>query len=169
MRLKPTWTLGLLGMAVLLQGCAGARFKLDSATNACRTRPASCAQAAGQESILPWTLRAVGTAGGSAVAAAKLLDEALLEQVTEALEECADKARAEIILEHFGTRSPTRDECLEEFTGPQGKTLTRAMILGEEMHRIALRCAAEKLNELRPGGFSLEPTYKYDPDRKETT
>ncbi|MCY1030716.1 hypothetical protein OV207_04555 [Corallococcus sp. BB11-1] len=169
MRLKPTWTLGVLGMAVLLQGCAGARFKLDSATNACRTQPASCAQAAGQESILPWTIRAVGTAGGSTVAAAKLLDEALLKQVTEAMTECADKARAEVILEHFGTRSPTREECMEVGTDKKRKTFTRAMLLGEQMHRIALLCAAEKLNELQPGRFNLDPTYKYDPDSKKTT
>ncbi|RKG89757.1 hypothetical protein [Corallococcus terminator] len=171
MRWKPLWTVGFVAIAVLLQGCGHGqgRLKLDSATSACRTHPSSCAQAAGQESILPRAIRAVGTAGGSAVAAAKLLDEALLDQVTEAMKKCADKARTEVILEHFGTRSPTREECLEEGTDKKRKTLTRAMILGEEMHRVALRCAAEKLSELRPGGFSLEPTYKYDPDSKETT
>ncbi|RKH14469.1 hypothetical protein D7Y13_15975 [Corallococcus praedator] len=171
MRWTPLWTLGLLGIAVLLQGCGHGqgRLKLDSATNACRTQPAYCAQAAGQESILPRAIRAVGTAGGSAVAAAKLLDEAQLEQVSEALKECADKARTEVILEHFGTRSPTREECLEVGTDKKRKTLTRAMILGEEMHRVALSCAAEKLNELRPGEFSLEPTYQYDLESEETT
>ncbi|MCY1047731.1 hypothetical protein OV208_40920 [Corallococcus sp. bb12-1] len=171
MRWKPLWTVGLAGIAVLLQGCGHGqgRLKLDSATNACRTQPAYCAQAAGQESILPRAIRAVGTAGGSAVAAAKLLDEALLEQVTEAMEECADKARTDVILEHFGTRSPTREECLKEVIDPQGKTVTRAMLLGVEMHRVALRCAEEKLKDLRPGGFSIEPTYKYDPKSRKKT
>jgi hypothetical protein len=30
------------------------------------------------------------------------------------------------------------------------------------MHQIALKCAKERLDTLRPGGFSLEPRYRYD-------
>ena len=41
--------------------------------------------------------------------------------------------------------------------------MTRAMRFGEEMHRVALRCAKEKLEKLRPGGFGLELRYRYDP------
>ncbi|RKH33334.1 hypothetical protein D7X12_36175 [Corallococcus sicarius] len=162
-----------MAVAVLLQGCGGTRgrgqLKYDSATNACRHQPASCAQAAGQEAVLPTAVRTFATAGGSAVAAVKLLDDALRQEVTEALEECANHARTQVILERFGNRSPTPEECREELDDVQGRTVTLAMKLGEEMHRVALRCAAEKLNALRPGGFSIEPTYQYDQGRKKKT
>ncbi|HEX8822471.1 MAG TPA: hypothetical protein VF794_21270 [Archangium sp.] len=36
------------------------------------------------------------------------------------------------------------------------------MRLGTEMHEVAARCAQEKLDKLRPGGFSLESRYRYD-------
>nr|WP_253899654.1 hypothetical protein [Corallococcus carmarthensis] len=90
------------------------------------------------------------------------MDAALKQQVTEALEECADKARKEVILANFGTRSPTQQECNAQVRDAQGRTITRAMKLGNEMHQVAFQCAKEKLNQLRPGGFSLEPTYLYD-------
>ncbi|RKH46609.1 hypothetical protein [Corallococcus llansteffanensis] len=172
-RLRPSWTVWLLGLAVLLQGCGGAharkQYQLDSATNTCRHQPASCAQAAGQEAVLPTAVRTFATAGGSAVAALKILDDALKQEVTTALEECANHARTEVILERHGGTRPTPEECMEELRDIQGRTLTRAMKLGEEMHRVALRCAAEKLNKLRPGGFSLEPTYLYDQGSGKTT
>ncbi|RKH43393.1 hypothetical protein D7Y23_29345 [Corallococcus sp. AB050B] len=158
---------------MLLQACGGARrpsqYEFDSATAGCRTNPASCAQAAGEEAVLPRAVRTFATAGSSVVAAVKILDAALKQQVTEALEECADKARAEVILPNFGTRSPTPRECDEQVRGAQGRTITRAMKLGNEMHRVALQCAEEKLNQLRPRGFSLEPTYLYNLDSAKTT
>ncbi|MFP2895497.1 hypothetical protein [Corallococcus sp. 4LFB] len=92
----------------------------------------------------------------------KILDAALTQKVRKALEECADKARKEVIVANFGTRSPTPHECTEQVRDAQGRTITRAMQLGNEMHRVALQCTEEKLNQLRPGGFSLEPTYLYD-------
>ena len=36
------------------------------------------------------------------------------------------------------------------------------MLLGLEMHQLALKCAEVGLNALRPGQFSLEPCYRYD-------
>jgi hypothetical protein len=36
------------------------------------------------------------------------------------------------------------------------------MQLGSEMHKLALKCAEEKLRELRPGGFSIEQRYRYN-------
>ncbi|RKH00057.1 hypothetical protein D7V97_30820 [Corallococcus sp. CA053C] len=155
-----------MAIAVLLQGCGGAHarkqsYQFDSATNACRHQPASCAQAAGQEAVLPSAVRTFATAGGSAVAAVKLLDATSKQEVTKALEECANKARTQVILERFGGRIPTPDECRKPI-GPDARAITLAMQLGEEMHRIALQCAAERLQDLRPGGFSIEPTYRYD-------
>jgi hypothetical protein len=37
------------------------------------------------------------------------------------------------------------------------------MRLGVEQHEVALKCAKEKLNKLKPGGFSISPRYRYDP------
>ncbi|RKG77165.1 hypothetical protein D7W79_16085 [Corallococcus exercitus] len=163
----------LLTGPVLIQACGGAhrrsQYDFDSATNSCRTQPAYCARAAGEEAVLPRAVRTFATAGGSAAAAVKLLDAALKQQVTEALEECANEARTAVILANFGTRSPTPKECNEQVRDAQGRTITRAMKLGEEMHRVALKCAEESLNELRPGGFSLEPTYLHDLGTGKTT
>ncbi|WAS83898.1 MULTISPECIES: hypothetical protein [unclassified Corallococcus] len=114
-------------------------------------------------------MRTVATAGSSAAAAVKILDAALKQQVQEALKECADKARTEVILANFGTRSPTPLECREQVRDAQGRSVTRAMKLGDDMHRVAFMCAEEKLNKLRPGGFSLEPTYLYDLDSGKIT
>ncbi|GMU02092.1 hypothetical protein KH5H1_62120 [Corallococcus caeni] len=156
-----------------MQACGGAhgrsRYDFDSATNSCRTQPAYCAQAAGEEAVIPRAVRTFATAGSSAAAAVKVLDAALKQQVKKALEECVDKARKEVILANFGTRSPTPKECNEQVRDAQGRTITRAMKLGDEMHRVAFQCAEEKLNQLRPGGFSLEPTYLYDLDSGKTT
>nr|WP_255671637.1 hypothetical protein [Corallococcus sp. AS-1-6] len=155
-----------------MQACGGAhrrsQYDFDSATNSCRTQPAYCAQVAGEEAVVPRAVRTFATTGSSAAAAVKLLDAALKQQVTEALEECADKARTTVILANFGTRSPTPQECNELVRDAQGQTITRAMKLGEEMHRVALQCAEERLTELRPGGFSLEPTYRYELDSGKT-
>ncbi|NOK08458.1 hypothetical protein HNS30_05320 [Corallococcus exercitus] len=158
----------LLTGTVLLQACGGAhrrsQYDFDSATNSCRTQPAYCAQAAGEEAVIPRAVRTFATAGSSAAATVKILDAALKKQITEALEECADKARKEVIVANFGTRSPTPQECNEQLRDAQGRPLTRAIKLGNDMHRVAFQCAQEKLNQLRPGGFSLEPTYLYDVD-----
>jgi hypothetical protein len=42
------------------------------------------------------------------------------------------------------------------------------MQLGREQHELALRCAAEKLSKLKPGGYSLTPRYRYDSDTGRT-
>jgi hypothetical protein len=57
---------------------------------------------------------------------------------------------------------PTADECRQWVQDATGRRVTWAMKLGIEMHEVALRCAAEKLGKLRPGGFSIEPRYRYD-------
>jgi hypothetical protein len=43
------------------------------------------------------------------------------------------------------------------------------MQLGTEMHQEAFKCVKERLGRLRPGGFSLEPHYRYDPKTGRTT
>jgi hypothetical protein len=87
-----------------------------------------------------------------------------LERINEALAECADIARAEVMLKHFQGRRPTHEDCNEEVdTDLRGEPITRAMRLGVEQHRVALQCAEEQLRELKPGGYSLSPRYRYDP------
>ncbi|MFL5346248.1 MAG: hypothetical protein ACJ8AT_15780, partial [Hyalangium sp.] len=41
-----------------------------------------------------------------------------------------------------------------------GKPVTRAMRLGMEKHDLAMACIQQKLNTLRPGGFSLNQRYR---------
>jgi hypothetical protein len=68
------------------------------------------------------------------------------------------------MLKHFG-RSPTREECNEVVgTDSQGQPITRAMQLGVEQHTLALQWAEKKLQELKPGGFSIQPRYRVDPE-----
>ncbi|MGZ3457193.1 MAG: hypothetical protein ACXU86_01685 [Archangium sp.] len=52
---------------------------------------------------------------------------------------------------------------------PGKSDVTLAMFLGQEMHRVALQCVGERLGQLRPGGFSLEPRYRYDKKTGKTT
>jgi hypothetical protein len=92
------------------------------------------------------------------------IDTALEGRIRKALTECADEARSGIILKYFGGRGPTPSECAEVVgKDASGGPLTRAMQLGVEQHEAALRCAEEKLQELKPGGFSLSPRYRVEP------
>ncbi|MCP3141648.1 hypothetical protein [Pyxidicoccus xibeiensis] len=169
------WRAAVLGG--VLAGCAGTperarpdRYGLDSLTAACQRNPKLCAQAASGEALAPWAkpmevAASVGTAGSVAVRALTDEQASLIE---DALVECADDARSVVLLRYFPDRGPpTREECNEvvENAGKENaKTL--AMKLGTEMHAVALACAGERLGKLRPGGFSLEPCYLYDPATK---
>jgi hypothetical protein len=110
----------------------------------------------------------VAVAGGLLVRPSRDLEENERAAIDKALAECADEARSEIMLKYFG-RGPTREEC-EEVVGTdrRGQPITRAMQLGVEQHEVALRCAAEKLSKLKPGGDSLSPRYSYDPGTRRT-
>jgi hypothetical protein len=111
----------------------------------------------------------MAAAGGSAVV--RLLEKSAQNLIDKALAECADLARSEVLLRHrqaFAGPSPTREECNEQVKDATGRKVRRAMLLGTEMHQVALQCAKEKLDKLRPGGFSLEPRYRYDRRSGET-
>jgi hypothetical protein len=114
---------------------------------------------------------ALATAGAvgvpAVIDAGKSLKAELKERINEALAECADMARAEVMLEHFKGGRPTAEKC-NEVVGEdsQGRPITRAMQLGVEQHRVALECAEQKLKELKPRGYSLSPRYRYDPATK---
>jgi len=153
---------------LLLGACAGTpsrqraeAYRFDSVSNACRQSPAHCAALAGKEPA-GHTLAAAATTGAVVVRALETLDQELIEAT---LVECADLARSEVLLRHrqdFAAPSPSREECHQLVKDAAGRRVSRAMQLGTEMHQVALQCAKERLGQLRPGGFSLEPTYRYD-------
>jgi hypothetical protein len=171
--------------SLVLAGCSVSRQSVpgqyaqsrDSATQASLSRPDLAVPQVGEKMPVVPQLRyarppvavgllAAGALGGQAVIdASKSLDSDLLERINEALAECADMARAEVMLKHFEGRRPTRAECNEEVgKDSRGEPITRAIRLGVEQHRVALECAEENLRKLKPGGYSLSPRYRYDPD-----
>jgi hypothetical protein len=102
-----------------------------------------------------------GVTGSMVLRVLRPEEQSVLEK---ALTECADEARSEVLLKQFQGRSPTPEECREEVEkDAKGNAVTRAMKLGTDMHTVALACAHKRLGALRPGGFSLEPRYRYNP------
>jgi hypothetical protein len=117
-------------------------------------------------------VQTVATTGVTVHAALQVLEAETKTRVEEALKDCADMARSEVLLRYEGTfkgSSPTKEECNEWVRNKDGRDVTWAMLLGEEMHTAALQCAQERLSTVRPGGFSLEPCYRYDRQEKRTT
>jgi hypothetical protein len=143
---------------------------LDTVSNACLKNPANCPPVVGERVSVGRPLKPPlpPVAGLPFLAAAVIqvshsLDEDLQSRIDEALAECAGAARSAVMIKHF-QRSPTHKECNEQVgTGSQGEPITRAMQLGVEQHAIALQCAEQRLNELKPGGFSIKPRYHVDP------
>ncbi len=107
---------------------------------------------------------ATAVMGAGVIKASGALDAELQANIDTALAECAPQARLEVMARYFGNRGPTQEECAEQVgTDSQGRPVTRAMRLGEEQHHVALKCAEEKLKRLKPGGFSLMPRYRVNP------
>jgi hypothetical protein len=162
---------GALLASVLLMAChAGVAGRVapgyyaqsfDSASSSCRTNPALCARVAGEETIVPQAGQRLAEFSASVTAAALVLSAEHRRNIEEKLALCANEARTTVLLQHMQGRSPTPEECREvkEFGG---RVRTRAMFFGEEMHRLALQCAQRELNVLHPGGFSIEPRYRYN-------
>jgi hypothetical protein len=83
------------------------------------------------------------------------------------LEECARQAERQVNALHFGDRAPTREECGEEVEVEGcGERVTRAMVLGQRKHEVALQRAREVLEQLWPGPYSIEQRYRYYPNAK---
>jgi len=83
-------------------------------------------------------------------------------ELEERLVECAIQAERQVNASYFGNRAPTRQECGEEVdVDGCGGRLTRAMLLGQQKHVLALQCAREVLAQLWPGPYSLEQRYRY--------
>jgi hypothetical protein len=92
------------------------------------------------------------------------IDASLEARIRQALSDCANEARSEILLKYFGGRGPTQAQCAEVVgMDANGAPVTRAMRLGIEQHEIGLRCAEAKLQELKPGGFAISPRYRSEP------
>lgn len=143
-------------------------YRFDTVSNACRQNPANCAALAGGETASP-TLAAAATTGFVVVRA---LEDPVRDLIEAILAECADLARSEVLLRHrqdFAAQSPTREECNQQVKDATGRRVRRATQLGLEMHPVALRCVKERMGKLRPGGFSLEPHYRYDSGTGRTT
>jgi hypothetical protein len=179
------WAVGWALSAILLfTGCGTASYGVprqyaqapDTVSNTCVRNPANCPPTPGLRVVpnppsgpLPLPATSVPVLATSVVGAAVIqvghsLNAGLQARIDEALAECADAARSEVMLKHFG-RSPTREECNEVVgTDSQGQPITRAMRWGVEQHTLALQCAEKKLQELKPGGFSIQPRYRVDPE-----
>ncbi|MFL5349513.1 MAG: hypothetical protein ACJ8AT_32330 [Hyalangium sp.] len=192
MRRNDRWELGrvmALGVSVLFTACITANPQVprqyaqttDSATSACRQAPELCKPGMGEQMPTVPQLRLVPPPEpipppgvGAPVAAAVIgavvikssdsLDAELRASIDKALAECATSARLEVMARHFKDRGPTQEECAEQVgTDSRGQPITRAMQLGVEQHQVALRCAEERLKKLKPGGFSISPRYRVDP------
>ncbi len=129
----------------------------DSATNACRQNPELCASLLGKEA-------AAASAGATIASVRYILEADVKARIDQALAECADEARSDVLLKHLEGRSPTQEECSEVlFTEPGGQKVTRAMWFGEKMHQVALPCVEERLSGFLSGRFSIEPRYRLNP------
>jgi hypothetical protein len=165
----------LLALSLLLGACASTPgrggpgyYAWDSSVSAaCRQNPANCAAAVGRESVRE-PLHTAATIGGTIHAAQLTWDSTRRQRVEAELVECADGARSKVLLDHgwrFKGVGPTDAECNDMVLDKQGRSVTLAMLLGQEMHEEALWCAEQRLRDLRPGGYSLEPRYRYENGR----
>ncbi|MCP3057405.1 hypothetical protein LXT21_01290 [Myxococcus sp. K38C18041901] len=90
-----------------------------------------------------------------------------VNELEERLMDCAIQAERQINTRFFGGRPPTRNECLETVeVDACGKSVTRAMRLGQQKHALALKCAREVLDALWPAPFSIEQRYRYYPQAR---
>lgn len=177
-----------IGVVLLLAACGTPSHgvpqsyaqNFDTASNGCMRNPKLCPPLVGEEVPAapaarlapsrppPPPLSGPQSAAITIAAAGRVIqvviDVSLETRIREALSQCADDARAEILLKHFDGKSPTQAECSEVIgTDGKGDPITRAMQMGIEQHELALKCAQEKLEELKPGGFSISPRYRVDP------
>ncbi len=87
----------------------------------------------------------------------------LLTELDRLMEECANRAEQKINQERLRGELLDATKCNEQVgTDPDGTPVTRAMMLGIEKHREALKCTEEKLGKQLPGHFSIEQRYRYD-------
>lgn len=162
----------LCGFALLLSACAGVGPQaaprtcgqvLDSETNGCLRFPANCP--GGQTEVMAARQR-LAEAGANIAPIAAGLCKPTEEQralIDAAILDCVKDADFQVNDGLFGG-SPTREQCAEVVDrNANGKPVTRAMRLGVQKHDAAMACIEQKLNVLRPGGFSLNQRYRLNP------
>ncbi len=174
MRLQSGWVLGCcvwLGACVSMPGRGVPGYYANDTLSArCLRNPAYCATLAGREVGSGSVRTTVGEAVLSVAAALKVLDSEAKASIKQAMDQCADMARTEVLLRHQGTFEgpiPNAHECKSFTVDATGRSVTWAIRLGLEMHEAALKCAEAKLNGMRPGGFSLKPRYRFNRTTKE--
>jgi hypothetical protein len=137
-------------------------LRLDTEKAAHIFHPAAVTEGA----LAPVATRTVASTLGRSVPAllALLESDNAVGEFEARLVECARLAERQVNAAHFGDRSPTRQECGEEVDveGCNAR-VTRAMLLGQQKHALALQCAREVLAELWPAPFSIEQRYRYYP------
>jgi len=163
------WLASTLGVACASgpQRAGRGELRLDSETAARVTHAAAVGQGAS----------AAGTAAARVVASrlaewvpmllTVLKDDNAAGELEERLEECARKAEREVNARYFGNRAPSREECGEEVeVDGCAEPVTRAMVLGQQKHAVALQCVQRVLEELWPAPFSIEQRYRYYPSTR---
>lgn len=162
----------LYGLVLVLSACAGVEPQvaprtcgqaLDSETNACIRFPAECP--GGQAEVMAARQRLAEAGANVASIAAGLckLSDEQRGQIDAAILDCVKDADFQLNERLFGG-NPTREQCAEVLErDANGKPVTRAMRLGLEKHDLAMACIQQKLNALRPGGFSLNQRYRLNP------
>jgi hypothetical protein len=167
------WKLTCLCLAsAVLTACAsgprpGARreLRLDTETASQLKHAAAAAETASGVAVST-TRAVVSNLVRNAPWMIRLMDgEDQVSHLEELLVECARYAERKVNGEHFGDRSPTRQECGEEVeVDGCAEPITRAMLLGQQKHALALECARDVLKELWPTRFSIEQRYRYYPN-----
>jgi hypothetical protein len=131
-------------------GYSTATVGIDSPSVTCRNSLSACAALYGTE------------VASTAVVLNVVLEETVRQSIEEALSDCADLARSEVLLRHegrFERLSPNTEEC-RQMTQNKGRKMSWAQRLGEEMHEVAKECVDRDLGAKRKGGYSLEPRYR---------
>jgi hypothetical protein len=159
-------------LALLLGACGGfvrtgeARVyaqSFDTESNACVRFPATCVGADGTEAAAQATrqrLAEVGSNIGSLAAGLRDLTQAQRTLIDDAILECVKDADFQLNDKLFGG-NPSREQCAQVLErDARGNPVTQAMRLGTQKHELALQCIQQKLQALRPGGFSLHQRYR---------
>ena len=155
--------------SALLAACASSSqhssrrdLRLDTETAARLRHAAGLVEGAG--TLAPTTIRVVASQLAELVPSLISLmgNDDAVEEFEERLVECARLADSRVNASFFGNRAPTRQECGQEVEVDGCSTpVTRAMLLGQHKHVLALECARQVLEQLWPAPFSIEQRYRY--------
>ncbi|MFY2559021.1 hypothetical protein ACN469_15430 [Corallococcus terminator] len=158
-------TVSLMACAGNAHQAASKELRFDTET-AARIRHAAAVGRQGARVLSPAATHASSStlAGLVPFLVTLLGNDNAVDELEEQLVECAHHAERLVNLEFFGHRAPTRQECGEEVeVDGCGERITRAMLLGQRKHVLALRCAKQVLEQRYPAPFSIEQRYRFYP------